>query len=228
MAKVTPHYHGHRNRLRNKLMENSDALADYELLEMILMQILPRGDVKPLAKMLIAHFGSLADVITAPSGQISEIKGAGLAVATSLKLIHQTSLYLLKHQIAKQHVLSSWQQVLDYCRVALAYCDREQFCMIYLDRKNYVICDEIIQSGTIDHVVLYPREIVKSALDKGATALIMVHNHPSGSVEPSKADIQFTTKIAEALKPLDIALHDHLIISRNNHYSFQQNGLLRD
>ncbi len=225
-APSKPHYHGHRNRLRKKMLTHADGLADYELLELILAQALPRGDVKPLAKELMRIFGSFADVLTANPIQMMQVKGVGEAVIIAIKIAHQASLRLVAEKMDAQNIISSWQAVLDYCRVHMAYGDREQFCMICLDQRNHVIDYKVIQTGTINHVTLYPREIVKQAFDKGATALIIVHNHPSGSPEPSQGDIDFTKKLHHILKPLDIALHDHIIITRSKHFSFRENGLL--
>ena len=221
-----PHYVGHRQRLREKFVKNPDSLADYELLEMILMSAIPRGDVKPLAKDLIKKFGSFSGVIMAPVEKLEGIKGVGAAVIASLKLHQQVMIRLSRSEFQEKHILSSWEAVLKYCRVALAYCENEQFAMIYLDRKNQVLGNEILQTGTIDRVVLYPREIVKKILNHNAAAVILVHNHPTGDVEPSKPDIELTDKIKKALHGIDVVLHDHLIISRHSHYSFRHNGLI--
>ncbi len=221
-----PHYYGHRTRLKEKLLHKPDALADYEILELILMQALPRVDVKPLAKQLIKQFGSLANVIAADAEQIKQLKGIGDTVVAAIKLNHIVSIKMTQSQIEHRHVINSWQELLDYCRVSMAYADLEQFSLIALNQRNHVIDQSLLQSGTINHVTLYPREIIKHALQKGATAVILVHNHPSGSAKPSKGDIAFTEKLHQALKPLDIALHDHIIITASEHYSFRQNGLL--
>ncbi len=222
----TPHYHGHRQRLREKLLRNADGLADYELLELILAQALPRGDVKPLAKELLKKFDSFAALLAAPPSQIMEVKGAGESVAAALKTTYHASSRLAAAQINNKHVISSWQELLNYCRVKIAYANMEQFYVICLNQRNHVIDHQLLQTGTINHVTLYPREILKHALDKGATALIIVHNHPSGSAQPSQGDIDFTNKLHLVLKPLDINLHDHLIITHSGHFSFRQNGLL--
>jgi DNA repair protein RadC len=222
-----PHYLDHRRRLRERFLTGgSDALADYELLEMVLFAAIPRRDVKPLAKNLIAKFGSFADVIAAPQGRLREIDGVGDAVIAALKMVEAAALKLSKARVIGRPALSSWEALLDYCAAAMSRAQTEEFRVLFLDRKNVLITEEVHQQGTIDHTPVYPREVVKRALELGASALILVHNHPSGDPTPSRADIQMTHEIALAAKALKIALHDHLVIGRGSHASFKALGLL--
>ncbi len=184
----TPHYHGHRERLRSRFREaGSNALADYELLELILFRALPRRDVKPLAKALMAKFGSFAEVVSAAPARLAEVKGAGDAVVTEIKLIEAASQYFVLDKVRSRAVPSSWNAVLEYCRASMAFADREQFRILFLDKRNQLIADEVQQIGTVDHTPVYPREVVKRALELSATAVILVHNHPSGDPTPSRA-----------------------------------------
>jgi DNA repair protein RadC len=183
LAEAPPHYYGHRERLRERFREaGAEALSDYELLEAVLFRALPRRDVKPLAKTLIATFGSFAEVISAPVSRLAEVKGLGDATITELKLVQAAASRLIRGEVKKRLVLSSWPAVLDYCRSAQAFADREQFRVIFLDKRNQLIADELQQVGTVDHTPVYPREVVKRALS--ATAIILVHNHPSGDRRP--------------------------------------------
>jgi DNA repair protein RadC len=217
-----PHYYGHRDRMRQRFAEKGEhSLADYELLEMLLFRSIPRKDTKPLAKELIKHFGSFADVVSAPVSRLQEVKGISHNTAIDLNLISAASQRMLKGRIKNKTVLSSWESVLDYCRTSMAFEKKEQFRILFLDKKNALICDEIQQVGTIDHTPVYPREVVKRALELSASAIILVHNHPSGDPTPSRADIAMTQKIAEAAKPLGIALHDHIIVGMEGHASFR-------
>lgn len=217
-----PHYHGHRERLRARFRDaGSDAVTDYELLELVLFRAIPQRDVKPLAKELIARFGSFAEVIAAPSLRLREIKGMGEAVVTELKIVHAAAQRLAKGEVRKRPVLSSWGSVLDYCRTAMAFADREEFRLLFLDKRNQLIADEVQQKGTVDHTPVYPREVVKRALELSATALILVHNHPSGDPTPSRADIQMTQSIIDVAKPLGIAVHDHIIVGKEGHASLK-------
>ena len=176
----SPHYHGHRERLRARFCDaGADAVSDYELLELVLFRAIPQRDVKPLAKELIAKFGSFAEVVAAPHGRLREVKGLGEAAVTELKIVHAASSRLSKGQVKKRPVLSSWSSVLDYCRTAMAFSDKEQFRLLFLDKRNQLIADELQQTGTVDHTPVYPREVVKRALELSATALILVHNHPT-------------------------------------------------
>lgn len=222
LAEGVPHYHGHRERLRSRFREaGADAVSDYELLELVLFRAIPQRDVKPLAKALIAKFGSFAEVVAAPPTRLGEIKGIGAAAVTELKIVHAAASRLARGQLRKRPVLSSWSGVIDYCRTAMAYEDREQFRLLFLDKRNQLIADEVQQVGTIDHTPVYPREVVKRALELSATALILVHNHPSGDPTPSHADIQMTQSIVDVAKPLGIAVHDHIIVGKEGHVSFK-------
>lgn len=213
---------GHRQRLRERFRKGgAHALPDYELLELILFRALPRRDTKALAKSLIARFGSFAEVVTAPEPQLKEIEGAGDAVVTELKLVRAAALRMTRSEIMQRPALSSWAQVLDYLRAAQGFKHREQFRILFLDKKNHLIADELQQQGTIDHTPVYVREVVKRALELSATAIVMVHNHPSGDPAPSRADIDMTKQIAAAAKPLGVAVHDHIIVGRDGHASFR-------
>jgi DNA repair protein RadC len=217
-----PHYHGHRDRLRARFLEvGSDALADYELLELVLFRALFRRDVKPLAKALIAQFGSFAEVISAPRQRLAEIDGLGDAAITELKIVQAAANRLARGELRRRPALSSWSAVLDYCRGAMAFADREQFRILFLDKRNQLIADEQQGEGTVDHTPVYPREVVKRALELSATAIVLVHNHPSGDPTPSHADIQMTRQIAEVAKPLGIEVHDHIIVGRDGHASLK-------
>jgi DNA repair protein RadC len=217
-----PHYHGHRDRLRERFRNaGAAALSDYELLEMVLFRALPRRDVKPLAKDLIKKFGSFAEVISAPETLLAEVKGLGDSTITDFKVISAAASRVTHGKVNQREVLSSQQSVIDYCRTAMAFADREQFRILFLDKRNQLIADEVQQTGTVDHTPVYPREVVKRALELSATAVILVHNHPSGDPTPSPADIQMTKQIVEIAKPLGIALHDHIIVGRQGHASLR-------
>jgi len=218
----SPHYHGHRERLRARFREaGADAVSDYELLELVLFRAIPQRDVKPLAKELIAKFGSFAEVVAAPEKRLAEVKGLGEAAITELKVVHAAAGRLARGEVRKRPVLSSWGSVLDYCRTTMAFADKEQFRVLFLDKRNQLIADEVQQTGTVDHTPVYPREVVKRALELSATAIILVHNHPSGDPTPSRADIQMTQAIVEVAKPLGIAVHDHIIVGKEGHASFK-------
>ncbi|HOV05527.1 MAG TPA: DNA repair protein RadC [Kaistiaceae bacterium] len=222
-----PHYHGHRERLRQRFREaGADALADYELLELVLFRVLPRRDVKPLAKKLIERFGSFAEVITASPNLLREVPGVGESVGTDLAIVFAAAQRIARGELRKRPVLSSWSSVIDYCRTTMAFAEKEQFRVLFLDKKNTVIADEVQQSGTVDHTPVYPREIVKRALELSATALILVHNHPSGDPTPSRADIQMTRSIVEIAAPLGITVHDHIVVGKEGHASFRGLKLL--
>jgi DNA repair protein RadC len=221
-GKDTPHYLGHRERLRGRFRTaGADALSDYELLELILFRALPRSDVKPLAKTLLETFGSFAEVIAAPAARLAQVKGLGDASVTELKVIQAAASRLLRGEVKKRPVLSSWSTVLDYCRTAQAFADREQFRVLFLDKRNALIADEIQQTGTVDHTPVYPREVVKRALELSATAIVLVHNHPSGDPTPSRADIQMTQQIVAVASPLGIAVHDHIIVGKEGYASLK-------
>ncbi len=216
------HYHGHRDRLRARFRESGDtALADYEILELLLFRLIPRRDTKPIAKALIARFGTLAGVFGAQPALLQEVKGVGESVALELKLIASVAQRMLKSEIRGRQVLSSWSSVIDYCHTAMAYESTEQFRILFLDKRNALIADEVQGRGTVDHTPVYPREVVKRALELSATAIILVHNHPSGDPTPSRADIDMTKMIVDTAKPLGIAVHDHIIIGRDGHASLR-------
>lgn len=217
-----PHYHGHRERLRERFRDaGADALSDYELLELVLFRALPRRDVKPLAKALIARFGSFAETMHAPEARLREVSGLGEAAITEIKLVAAAAARVTKGQVKSRTVLSSWSAVIDYCRTTMAFADKEQFRILFLDKRNQLIADELQQVGTVDHTPVYPREIVKRALELSATAVIMVHNHPSGDPTPSQADIQMTRTIMAIAEPLGVAVHDHIIVGKNGHASLK-------
>ncbi len=216
------HYHGHRERLRTRFRDHGDtALADYEILELLLFRLIPRRDTKPIAKALLDRFGTLAGVFGAEAARLTEVKGVGEAVATDIKLIAATAHRMLKSELKGKKVLASWSSVVEYCHAAMAYETREQFRILFLDKRNALIADEVQQKGTVDHTPVYPREVVKRALDLSATAIILVHNHPSGDPTPSRADIEMTKTIIETAKPLGITVHDHIIIGKEGHVSFK-------
>lgn len=222
LSEATPHFHGHRERLRDRFRAaGAEALSDYELLELVLFRALPRRDVKPLAKSMIARFGSFAEVVNAPAARLREVAGLGDSAITELQLIAAASQRIARGQVKQRTVLSSWASVLDYCRTAMAFADKEQFRILFLDKRNALIADEVQQVGTIDHTPVYPREVVKRALELSATAIIMVHNHPSGDPTPSQADVQMTKAVVDVAKPLGIAVHDHIIVGRNGHASLK-------
>jgi DNA repair protein RadC len=221
-AEAPPHYHGHRERLRERFREaGADALSDYELLEAVLFRAQPRRDVKPLAKTLIATFGSFAEVISAPVARLAEVKGLGQAGITEIKIVQAAASRLLRGEVKKRPALSSWSAVLDYCRGAQAFVEKEQFRILFLDKRNQLIADEVQQTGTVDHAPVYPREVVKRALELSATAVILVHNHPSGDPTPSQADIQMTQQIMAVAGPLGIVVHDHIIVGKDGHVSLR-------
>lgn len=222
-----PHYHGHRARLRARFLDSGGAgIPDYEILELILFSVFRNGDVKPLAKALVAEFGSLAAVLSAPPERLAKVPGCGTAAIAALKVTREAGLRLLKAEAMQRPALSNWQALLDYCRATLQHEGTERFHILFLDRKNQVIADETQQRGTIDHTPVYPREVVKRALELNAAALILVHNHPSGDPTPSRADIEMTREVARAADALGIAVHDHLIIGRKGHVSFREKGLM--
>ncbi|WP_213773816.1 DNA repair protein RadC [Bradyrhizobium sp. dw_78] len=217
-----PHYHGHRERLRERFRSaGPDALSDYELLEMALFPALPRRDTKPLAKSLLKKFGSFAEVIHAPEARLREVDGIGDASINQIKLIAAAAIRIAKGELQQRTALSSWNDVVDYCRTSMAFADKEQFRILFLDKRNQLISDEVQQVGTVDHTPVYPREVIKRALELSATALILVHNHPSGDPTPSQADIQMTRAIVDIAKPLGISVHDHIIVGRNGHASLK-------
>jgi DNA repair protein RadC len=227
VADDKPHYLGHRQRLRERFLKDfGKSLPDYELVELLLFMAQPRGDVKPLAKALLRRFGSFAELIAADADEIRKVPGAKDATVAALKVVQAAALRMSRTDLIGKPAIGSWQQLLDYCHAAMARETREQFRVLYLDRKNVLIADEVQATGTVDHTPVYPREVVKRALDLGASALILVHNHPSGDPTPSAGDIEMTAEIRDAAVRLGIALHDHVIIGRKGHVSFKSRGLL--
>lgn len=217
-----PHYHGHRERLRERFRKSGpDALSDYELLEMALFAALPRRDTKPIAKSLLKKFGSFAEVVHAPEARLREVDGIGDVSISQIKLIAAAASRIAKGEVQQRTMLSSWNSVIDYCRTSMAFADKEQFRILFLDKRNQLISDEVQQTGTVDHTPVYPREVIKRALELSATAVILVHNHPSGDPTPSSADIQMTKAIVDIAMPLGIAVHDHIIVGKNGHASMK-------
>jgi DNA repair protein RadC len=225
-VKDAPHT-GHRERLRERFVKGgADAMPDYEMLELVLFAAVPRRDTKPLAKALIGRFGSFAEVIAAKRERLLEMPGVGDAVVSQLKIVEAAAQRLAKGKVIGRPALSSWAALLDYCMAVMARSQNEEFRVLFLDRKNVLVADEVQSRGTVDHAPVYPREIVRRALEHGASAIILVHNHPSGDPTPSRADIDMTREIAAAAKALKIAVHDHLVIGRHGHASFKSLGLL--
>ena len=217
-----PDYHGHRERLRERFYGSGpDALSDYELLEMALFPALPRRDTKSIAKALLKKFGSFAEVLHAPVARLREVEGVGDASINQIKLLAAAAARVAKGEIKKSIALSSWNDVIDYIRTGMAFADKEQFRLLFLDKRNQLIADEVQQTGTVDHTPVYPREVIKRALELSATALILVHNHPSGDPTPSQADIQMTKAIVDIATPLGISVHDHIIVGKNGHVSLK-------
>lgn len=221
-----PHYLGHRSRLRERFTQSPEALPDYELLELVLFRSIARGDVKGIAKALIARFGTFAEVVAAPAELLQEVKGVGPAIVHDLKLVEQASRRVAIGAVRNRQVLSSYAHVVEYCRTAMAFAEREEFRLLFLDKKNGLIGDEVMHKGTVDHTPVYPREIVRRALQLNASAVILVHNHPSGDPSPSRADIEMTNEIVSLAEPLGIVVHDHLIVGRKGHSSFRALGLI--
>src|ERR1700674_1493819 len=227
LAEAPPHFHGHRARLRQRFREaGADALPDYELLELVLYAALARGDTKPLAKELIKKFGSFAEVLAAPESRLAEVAGVAESTIAVLKVVHAAAARLRRVEVKQHTVLSSWSLVLDYCRTAMAFADKEQLRILFLDKRNQLIADAVQQTGTVDHTPVYPREVVKRALELSVTAIILVHNHPSGDPPPSRADIEMTKQIVEVARGLGIAVHDHIIVGRDGHTSFKAQQLI--
>ena len=221
------HAAGHRERLRDRFQKAGvDGLQDYELLELVLFRAIPRRDVKPLAKELLSKFGGFAQVLSASVERLTEVKGVSESVAIELKVVQAAALKLTQERILNRPVISSWKDLLSYCRAAMADEKTELFRILFLDKKNILIADEVQQRGTVDHTPVYPREVVKRALELGASAIILVHNHPSGDPTPSRADIEMTKQIVDAAKPLGIRIHDHLVIGHRQEASFKSLGLI--
>ena len=220
-AEPKPHYHGHRGRVRERVLKGgAEALADYELLELLLFYSIDRIDTKPIAKKLIERFGTLGDIFAAEAEQLREFE-IDQRTLVQFKALREVSRRLAERKVKDMPVLTNWKQLIDYCHTALAHEKTEQFRILFLDRKNVLIADEVQQRGTIDHTPVYPREVVKRALALNAAALILVHNHPSGDPKPSRDDIEMTREIKAASEALGISIHDHLVIGRKGHASFR-------
>ena len=217
----------HRQRLRSRFIDGgAAAMPDYEMLELVLFRAIPRRDVKPLARELLNRFGDFNRVITAPAARLRDVKGIGEAVIVELKIVEAAAQRLARAKVLKRHVVASWDALLDYCHTTMAHLETEQFRVLYLDRKNLLIADEEQAKGTVDHVPVYPREVAKRALELNASAIILVHNHPSGDPSPSRSDIDMTHQVATACDALGLTLHDHLIIGKSRELSFRNEGHL--
>lgn len=227
MSEAKPHHFGHRDRLRQRFVQGgADALPDYELLELILFMAIPRRDVKPIAKDLVTRFGNLAGVLNASLTDLQTVKGISETTAITLKSIQASAFRMLKQDIMHKPLLNSWQRLLDYVAATMAHEKVEQFRVLFMNKKNELIADEVQHTGTVDHTPAYPREIIKRALEHGATACILVHNHPSGDPKPSEADVDRTYAIKAAAEPFNIVIHDHLVVSKNGTNSFKTMGLI--
>jgi DNA repair protein RadC len=226
-APSKPHHAGHRERLRERAISGGlAALPDYELVELYLFRSIPMRDVKPLAKALLARFGDLAGLLAASPAELRTVAGVGESVALDLKLLHEATLRIGRAAVRKRPAISSWSALLDYVRVALANEPREQFRVLFLDKKNQLIADEVMNQGTVDHAPVYPREVARRALELSASALILVHNHPSGDPTPSGADVDMTKQVIEAMRTVRIEVHDHLVVGRDGVASFKALGLI--
>lgn len=222
-----PHYHNHRARLRQRFIEGGpSSVADYEMLELVLFRAIPRRDVKPLAKQLLQRFGDFNSVISAPVARLGEVSGIGAAVICELKIVEAAAHRLARARVLNRPALSSWSALMDYCKTTMAHRETEQFRILFLDRKNVLVADEEQSRGTVDHVPVYPREVVKRALELNASAIILVHNHPSGDPTPSRADIDMTKRIEQAAKPMGIVIHDHVVVGKDKDASFRSMGLI--
>ncbi len=222
-----PHYHGHRQRLRDKFRDHGpETLADYELIELLLCLAIPREDVKPLAKALLDHFGPIPALLAAEPKSLMEVRGVGPVVVHVIKLAHALNVRSAHHQVLGKRVFQGWKEILDYCALTMGYQTREQLRLLFLDTKNQLIADEVIYNGSVNHLAVYPRDIIRRALELEASALILVHNHPSGDPTPSRADIDTTLKLQRIADELGIHLHDHLIIGQGRHTSMKGLGIL--
>jgi DNA repair protein RadC len=218
---------GHRSRLRQRLLEGGDeALGDHEVIELLLMQAVPRRDMKPIARTLLDRFGSLAGVLTADARTLAMHPGMGEATAAALKIVALAAKRLARQRVREAPVIGSWQALLDYLTIDMAHLTRERVRVLYLNTRNMLILDEHVGDGSIDEAAIHPREVIRRALDLGATALILVHNHPSGNAQPSRADIEITNRIAEAGRLLGVTVHDHIVIGREGHVSLRAQGLI--
>ena len=226
-APEKPHHLGHRERLRRRVLDRgADSLADYELLEYLLFGVRRQGDTKPTAKALIDRFGSIAGVLAAPTAELAALKGVSEATIALIAVTAEAARRAVREEIADGPVLSSWSRLIDYLRVAMGHNRTEEFRLLFLDSKNRLIADEVQGTGTVNRTAVYPREVVKRALEHGATAIIMVHNHPSGDPTPSRADVEMTEEVRDARALMGIVLHDHVVISKSGHESFKSMGLL--
>ncbi len=222
-----PHYAGHRQRLRDRFVTGGpNALQDYELIELLLFMAIPRRDVKELAKRLLSHFGTLPELMSATHTDLQKVEGISENIATAIKSVSAIAERMMKQELMEKPVLNNWTRLMDYCHMTMAHEKKEHFRILFLNKKNELIADEIQGSGTVDHTPAYPREIMKRSLELGATALILMHNHPSGDPKPSQADIDMTNAIIEAARPFDITIHDHIIIARKGYTSFRNEGLI--
>ncbi|WP_432280425.1 RadC family protein [Tropicimonas omnivorans] len=218
---------GHRKRLRERFLSGgAAAMPDYELLELLLFRTIPRQDVKPLARLLLDTFGDFNRVLSAPAQRLRAVDGVGDAIVTDFKIMEAAAHRMARSKIMQRPILSGWTELIDYCHTAMAHRETEQFRVLYLDRKNVLIADEEQAEGTVDHVPVYPREVVKRALELNASALIIVHNHPSGDPTPSSADIQMTAAIDDAARALGLVLHDHIIVGKERELSFRAESYL--
>lgn len=225
--KAEPHFHGHRDRLRDRFLDaGADALADYEILELLLFSAIPRIDTKPIAKALLDRFGGLSEVLAAPRERLQEVEGIGEGAATFLKAVHAAIVRAMRSELTGRPLLNSWDKLTDYCRAAMGQDPVESFRVLFLDAKNALIRDEVQNRGTISETAAYPREVIKRALELSASAVILVHNHPSGDPTPSMADVQLTKTIVAAGKPLGVQVHDHLVVGRHRVASFRSLGFL--
>ena len=223
--KAKSHHDGHRSRLRQRAAISFPALPDYELLELLLARSLPRGDIKPIAKALLARFGSLAGVLGAAPEELRTVPGVGSAAALDLKLLHEATLRMGRGEMRKRTVITSWTALLAYAKAAMAGAPREQFRVLFLDKKNQLIADEVMGEGTVDHAPVYPREVMRRALELSASAIILAHNHPSGDPTPSTADVEMTRQVVDAGRPLRITVHDHIVVGRDGVASLKALGL---
>lgn len=218
---------GHRARLRKRMLEGGpEALADHELIEFLLMVAIPRRDVKPVARALIGRFGSLSGVLNADQKALANFPGMGEVSAAALKIVPTAARRLARAEASAQPILSSWQALIDYLRIDMAHLPRERVRVLYLNAKNMLILDDLVGDGTVDEAAVHPRDVIGKAIEIGSTALILVHNHPSGVPEPSRADIQITRKIAEAGRLLGVVVHDHVVVGRQGHVSLKARGLI--
>ncbi|MDB5483703.1 MAG: hypothetical protein JWO83_4756 [Caulobacteraceae bacterium] len=224
-AKPKSHHDGHRGRLRARAAISFPALPDYELLELLLARSLPRGDIKPIAKALLSRFGSLAAILGAGMEELRTVAGVGAGVALDLKLLHEATLRMGRGEMRKRAVITSWTALLAYAKAAMAGAPREQFRVLFLDKKNQLIADEVMGEGTVDHAPVYPREVMRRALELSASAVILAHNHPSGDPTPSTADVEMTRQVVDAGRPLRITVHDHIVVGRDGVASLKALGL---